>query len=70
MESLEDIDPYTSYWLHWYPYEITRCPRLRGSVRKMESNASAAPRMGRKFMGKIEWVGPPWRDALRAEKRV
>ncbi len=31
MESLEELDPYTSYRLHWFPYEITRCPKLRGS---------------------------------------
>ena len=28
MESLEEFTPYTSYRLHWFPYEITRCPRL------------------------------------------
>jgi hypothetical protein len=31
MESLEDFDPYTSYRLHWFPFEITRCRRLRTS---------------------------------------
>lgn len=31
MESLESFDPYTSYRLHWFPYEITRCKNLRGS---------------------------------------
>jgi hypothetical protein len=25
MESLEYFDPYTSYDLHWFPYEITKC---------------------------------------------
>lgn len=29
MESLEEFVPYTSYGLHWFPYEITRCSRLR-----------------------------------------
>ncbi|MFE2558075.1 leucine-rich repeat domain-containing protein [Streptomyces sp. NPDC059352] len=28
MSSLEEFTPYTSYRLHWFPYEITRCPRL------------------------------------------
>ena len=31
MTSLEDFDAYTSYRLHWLPYEITRCPNLRDS---------------------------------------
>lgn len=31
MASLEDFDPYTSYWLHWFPYEITRCKNLKRS---------------------------------------
>jgi hypothetical protein len=31
MSSLENFDPYTSYRLHWLPYEITRCPNLRSS---------------------------------------
>ncbi|OZG71064.1 hypothetical protein BTA51_23470 [Hahella sp. CCB-MM4] len=31
MESLEYFDPYTSYELHWFPYEITRCKNLRDS---------------------------------------
>lgn len=32
MESLEEFVPYTSYGLHWFPYEITRCKRLRSST--------------------------------------
>lgn len=32
MESLEEFVPYTSYGLHWFPYEITRCRRLREST--------------------------------------
>src|SRR5262249_18073378 len=31
MTSLEEFDPYTSYRLHWFPYEITRCKNLRKS---------------------------------------
>ncbi len=31
MTSLEDFTPYTSYRLHWFPYEITRCKNLRDS---------------------------------------
>ncbi|MFJ9696108.1 leucine-rich repeat domain-containing protein [Kitasatospora sp. NPDC101183] len=32
MTSLEEFTPYTSYRLHWYPYELTRCPNLRRST--------------------------------------
>ncbi|WP_461006616.1 leucine-rich repeat domain-containing protein [Streptomyces capparidis] len=32
MSSLEEFTPYTSYRLHWFPYEITRCPRLTRST--------------------------------------
>ncbi|MCU0439012.1 MAG: leucine-rich repeat domain-containing protein [Raineya sp.] len=31
MESLEYFDPYTSYNLHWFPYEITNCKKLNDS---------------------------------------
>lgn len=31
MEALEYFDPYTSYDLHWFPYEITRCKNLKSS---------------------------------------
>jgi hypothetical protein len=32
MEGLVEFVPYTSYGLHWFPYEITRCRNLRSSV--------------------------------------
>ncbi|MFJ9950660.1 leucine-rich repeat domain-containing protein [Kitasatospora sp. NPDC091207] len=32
MRSLEEFSPYTSYRLHWFPYELTRCPGLRRST--------------------------------------
>ena len=32
MASLEQFTPYTSYRLHWYPYEITRCANLKRST--------------------------------------
>ncbi|MEU6750547.1 hypothetical protein ABZ914_30400 [Spirillospora sp. NPDC046719] len=32
MTSLEEFDPYTSHRLHWFPYELTRCSRLRDST--------------------------------------
>jgi hypothetical protein len=32
MASLEQFTPYTSYRLHWFPFEITRCRNLRRST--------------------------------------
>lgn len=32
MESLQEFSPYTSRLLHWFPYEITRCKKLRMST--------------------------------------
>jgi len=32
MTALEQFTPYTSYRLHWFPYEITRCTRLKEST--------------------------------------
>lgn len=32
MTSLERFCPYTSYLLHWFPYEIRRCQNLRDST--------------------------------------
>jgi len=31
MEALEYFDAYTSYDLHWFPYEITKCKNLKDS---------------------------------------
>ena len=32
MASLEQFTPYTSYRLHWFPFEITRCTNLKRST--------------------------------------
>lgn len=32
MTALEEFTPYTSYRLHWFPYEITRCQNLKEST--------------------------------------
>lgn len=32
MSGLEVFEPYTSHRLHWYPYELTRCTKLRDST--------------------------------------
>jgi hypothetical protein len=31
MTNLEEFDPYTSYRLHWFPFEIIRCKKLKRS---------------------------------------
>ena len=32
MEALEEFTPYTSYKLHYFPYEITKCKKLKSST--------------------------------------
>ena len=32
MTALEKFTPYTSYDLHWFPYEITQCKKLKDST--------------------------------------
>ena len=32
MDALEQFTPYTSYRLHWFPYEITRCRKLKNNT--------------------------------------
>jgi hypothetical protein len=32
MTSLTVFEPYTSYSVHWFPYELTRCKSLRQST--------------------------------------
>jgi hypothetical protein len=46
MTNLEFFDPYTSYRLHWYPYELTRCAKLadsRVSTRALYGNFKFRP---------------------------
>lgn len=46
MSNLKEFTPYTSYRLHWYPYEITRCSKLRRSTvstRSLYGNRSYRP---------------------------
>ncbi|RKE16991.1 hypothetical protein [Streptomyces sp. TLI_171] len=47
MRSLEQFDPYTSYRLHWFPYELARLPLLRRSTvstRALYGNPKTRPR--------------------------
>jgi hypothetical protein len=46
MTSLEEFTPYTSYRLHWFPFELTRCANLRESTvstRAMYGNVTFRP---------------------------
>ena len=46
MENLEELDIYTSYRLHWLPYEVTRCTKLkrsRASTRALYGNYKYRP---------------------------
>lgn len=46
MQNLEELDIYTSYRLHWLPYEVTRCPNLklsRASTRALYGNFKYRP---------------------------
>jgi hypothetical protein len=50
MTNLEELDPYTSSCLHWFPYEITRCKHLtrsRVSTRCLFGNYKYRPRFPR-----------------------
>ncbi|GGT03368.1 hypothetical protein GCM10010156_71580 [Planobispora rosea] len=46
MTSLQKFTPYTSNRLHWFPYELTRCRRLRASTvstRSLYGNVKIRP---------------------------
>jgi hypothetical protein len=46
MAGLEELTVYTSYRLHWFPYELSRCPNLRKSTvstRAVYGNAHFRP---------------------------
>lgn len=46
MENLEIFEPYTSYRLHWFPFEITHCRKLRDScvsTRALYGNSKYRP---------------------------
>jgi hypothetical protein len=43
MRSLIELDAYTSYRLHWFPYEVARCRNSRISTRALYGNISFRP---------------------------
>jgi hypothetical protein len=54
MASLRKFEPYTSYRLHWFPYEITRCRQLRDS-----SVSTRALYGNRKYRPPFPRLAPP-----------
>lgn len=61
MESLKEFTPYTSYSLHWFPYEITRCRALKDSTvstRALYGNYKYRPPFPR-LPNLIEHLTPP-----------
>lgn len=52
MKSLEYFDPYTSSDLHWFPYEITQCKKLKDStVSTRVLYGNTKNRMGFPYLG-------------------
>jgi uncharacterized protein (TIGR02996 family) len=73
MESLEKFTPYTSWRLHWFPYEITRCTNLADSTvstRCLYGNYKSRPPFPRLRPEAIEtWPGR-LQEALRKHGQV
>jgi hypothetical protein len=61
MAALEDLDIYTSYSLHWLPFEVLRCAKLSKS--RMSTRALYGNRKTRlpfpKLSGPVEALMPP-----------
>jgi hypothetical protein len=52
MKNLQYFDPYTSYDLHWFPYEITHCKKLKDScVSTRTLFGNIKNRMGFPYLG-------------------
>jgi hypothetical protein len=46
MENLEEFEPYCSHCLHWFPYELTRCRKVKStcvSTRSLYGNFKIRP---------------------------
>lgn len=59
MTALEQFTPYTSYRLHWFPYEITRCKKLKSSTvstRALYGNYKFRPPFPRLPQLHVGWV--------------
>lgn len=63
MTSLEEFTPYTSYRLHWFPYEITRCRKLtrsKVSTRALFGNYKLRPPFPRLQSSSDSVTDPDW----------
>ena len=58
-ENLMIFEPYTSYRLHWFPYEITKCPLADSTIstRALYGNYKLRPPFP--YLNKCPWV---WSD--------
>lgn len=60
MKSLEYFDPYTSYNLHWFPFEITECKNLkdsRVSTRALYGNYKNRMRFPQLNQAPVRYIG-------------
>jgi len=70
MTALEDFDPYTSYRLHWFPFEITRCPKLkdsRVSTRALYGNFKYRPPFPKLPQTDVDEVVPSYCSVCRGK---
>jgi len=69
MVSLRSLDAYTSYRLHWYPYELTRCTQLVDSkVSKTGVTINTYERAGEIKPGSFEFDQPTEAELERRER--
>jgi hypothetical protein len=67
MTNLETFTPYTSHRLHWFPYEITRCKKLKDSTvstRALYGNYKFRSPFPRLPVGKGVEAGAPSRCSI------
>src|SRR5207245_10260160 len=73
MESLEEFTPYTSWRLHWFPYEITRCQNLTDSTvstRCLYGNYKYRPPFPRLRPEDVETWSEPLRRLLNKYRQL
>jgi uncharacterized protein (TIGR02996 family) len=73
MTSLEVFAPYSSYRLHWFPYEITRCRNLRDSIvstRALYGNSKSRPPFPRLDPGSATAPGRTEPDRLPLKRWI
>ncbi len=75
MTSLEEFTPYTSYRLHWFPYEITRCTEAHQdtvsthSVRQLQA-AAPLPRLQPAILRSPDSIPATWTHAAGRDSHL